>query len=124
MRKKLIGLGLAGILALSSSNLSALETNEKGFPIPNKAEAESVRGMKFEFEGGNMMEINQYLGSDGIFFNEVLINNKAAEYVIFKKENEEIDYVLGDNDCNDVFETKYSAEDVLEKRSVPKCYLK
>ncbi|MBI2672629.1 hypothetical protein HYX19_00040 [Candidatus Woesearchaeota archaeon] len=126
MKKELSKLGLVGILSLGLLGTSAygLETNEKGFPVPDKTEAEFVKGVEFEFDGGNIMRISQYVGSDGIFFNEALINNKAAEYIIFKKDSKEINHAIGDNDCNGIFESKYSAEEVLEKRPVPKCYLK
>ncbi len=136
MRKKLIELGLAGILALSSQNLNAWETNEKGFPIPDKTDYRLV-DIEFliDMEKDTVTVDEGYISNDQTkAFLKKLVNDKPWMYFIAPKiakngGNIEDTYVLEDKDCDGKFETKYSykeAEDLDSKGEIvlPGCYLK
>lgn len=136
MKKKLMGLGLAGILALSSQNLNAIETNEKGFPVPDTtnyrlAEVEFLIDLKKDITTIDEM----YISNDQKeAFVKKLVNGKPWMYFIAPKTakdsgNIEDTYVLEDKDCDGKFETKYTykeAEDLDSKGAVvlPDCYPK
>ncbi len=120
MNKKLLSIGLAGLLGLST-NVSALETNVRGYEVPNKGRYELLGSVAMSGE----ITINFYkdtltVSGKELVFDEVLVNGKPALYVFE-------DYILADENCDGKFETKYNIEEGLKRfgidlEDIPKCY--
>lgn len=127
MNKKLSKLGLVGILSLGLLGSSAygLEVNEKGFPVPDKTEAELVGSRVLNYNGKRIGVFNQYMGKDESIFDEYIVNNKTASYSVFNDEDPSKSYRLLDNNCDGIFESKYGFREFNEEKvPIPDCYLK
>ncbi|MBI2673422.1 hypothetical protein HYX19_04120 [Candidatus Woesearchaeota archaeon] len=116
--KKLLGLGLAGLLSLST-NVNALETKAEGYEVPDKKNTNLI--MKDVIGNSNNIKLNYYTRPDGSGFAEVLFNNKTGAYIIFSKIYE-LNHIIQDKNCDSVFETKYSKEEA-KTLPVPECFL-
>lgn len=123
MKKILSKLCLVGILALSGTSLNALETNEKGFQIPDKTNAALIEGGRGLIDDVNSFEFKIYKLSNGDGLSENLINNKIWRYSITPKNNYTWRYRLYDLNCDGIFETKQYPKD-FEKEILPDCYFK
>ncbi len=117
-------LSLVGILStgILGSNAYGLETNEKGFPVPDKTEAELVGNRALNYNGKTIGFFKQYIGKDGSIFDEYVVNNKTASYSVFNDEDPFKSYRLLDNNCDGVFESKYGLQEF--NKEVPDCYFK
>ncbi|MBI2672627.1 hypothetical protein HYX19_00030 [Candidatus Woesearchaeota archaeon] len=72
MKKTLARLGLAGLLAIIGSSANALETNEKGFPVPDKNNVKPVVSSL-----GNVV-LKLYSLPKGNRLEEYVVNNKTG----------------------------------------------
>ncbi len=132
MKKDLIKLSLAGILALSSSNLSALEVNEKGFQTPDKTNFVLVDEGPTRAFDSNKDIVNgsskTYASFDtgGVYAFEYSYNGKVESYYLDYGDSTK-NYMIQDTNCDGVFETKYSGKDLYKLTQVapvPACYFK
>ncbi|MBI2673036.1 hypothetical protein HYX19_02140 [Candidatus Woesearchaeota archaeon] len=124
MKKTLIGLGLASILSLSS-NLSALEVNEKGFPVPDKTNAKIVNSEINTYKDG-VVEALYYHNTeeDSSAFIEVYGNDDIWLYQIYPDRNDNRFYIIEDRNCDKIFETKYGINEPKQVIRLPDCYKK
>ncbi|MBI2673134.1 hypothetical protein HYX19_02640 [Candidatus Woesearchaeota archaeon] len=125
----ILGLGLAGILSIAGQNSSALEVNAKGFDLPNKNEYTPMVQMEMRDDKGNIMEFLYYFRSEKDAFAEIRFNGNLGAYALYQSIEDLIDmsmdkvYVLQDNNCDGVFETKYQFNEEVPDKLMPKCYL-
>ncbi len=126
MKKELSKLGLVGVLSLGLLGSSAygLETNEKGFPVPDKTDAKLMQSSPFTFMGKVVGVVNEWDRPNGTGFNEYVINGKIASYRTYGPRIAD-EFRLLDNNCGGVFESKYGIEEFIEKKvPIPDCYFK
>ncbi|MBI2673136.1 hypothetical protein HYX19_02650 [Candidatus Woesearchaeota archaeon] len=128
--KKATILGLAGLLSIVGANSSALETKEDGYEILDVKNAKLFhRELTRE---SPKVEVNIYLYPteiDEIPILKILIDNKPFMYAAKKdtyKHAKEAVYFLADNNCDGIFETKYTNEEMenMKEEDIPACYLK
>lgn len=119
--KSFRSLSLVGILSLGFLGSSAygLETNEKGFPVPDKNNAKpDVASL------GNIV-LKLYSLPNGNRLEEYVVNNKTGLYIMVIGSNKRESYVIEDRNCDNVFETKYSLEEFENSDTpIPECYFK
>ena len=121
MKKQILGLGLAGLLSVIGANTNALEINEKGFPVPDKTNARLL-GSPYKVDNRVTFKVyyNEFTGDK---FTEFIVRDKIEAYVISPdRKNPSKDYMIQDNNCDGIFETKYTAEEFKNGIPVPSCY--
>lgn len=123
MNKKLLSVGLAGLIGLIGINLIAFKINPMGYEIPNKENTTITRKETIQSEDINGVLL-YYVRPDGSGFSELLINNKPWRYSVYPIKMNYIAkaYELVDKDCDGIFETKYTEKELNELIPIPECY--
>ncbi len=124
--KTLRSLSLVGILGLGLLGSSAygLETNEKGFPVPDKTKAKIVDREINTYSDG-VIEVLYYRSTDdrGAFI-EVYGNDNVWLYQVYPDIEKDRFHIIEDRNCDKLFETKYGIDEPKQIIKLPDCYKK